>query len=213
MFDLKEKIAQWRQQMLAAGIQSPVPLEELEGHLHEEIERQLKSGLDEQTAFNSAMQTIGSAPTLQIEFMKIESTQEIRRWKLFEVLFLATTFLIPLIVGSQAFYFKDGGFSEMAASQQAAILAAAITFSLLTWVMQMSCRKFSVILTKPIRDAIFVPVLLWVVACIILLPHCAFSDSQKSVISMWAFVPFGIVIGWAWGFAATARKRLTPAGS
>ncbi len=30
MFDLENAIADWRRQMLAAGIQTPVPLEELE---------------------------------------------------------------------------------------------------------------------------------------------------------------------------------------
>ena len=51
MFDLEQSIADWRQQMLAAGIKTPVPLEELEIHLREEIERQMKSGLNEQDAF------------------------------------------------------------------------------------------------------------------------------------------------------------------
>jgi hypothetical protein len=32
--------------MLAAGIETPLPLEELEIHLREEIERQVKSGLN-----------------------------------------------------------------------------------------------------------------------------------------------------------------------
>ena len=39
MFDLEQSITNWRKQMLAAGIKSPVPLEELEIHLREEIER------------------------------------------------------------------------------------------------------------------------------------------------------------------------------
>ena len=45
MFDLEKAIADWRRQMLAAGIKTPVPLEELESHLREEIEQQMKSGL------------------------------------------------------------------------------------------------------------------------------------------------------------------------
>ena len=44
MFDLEQSIAEWRRQMLAAGIKTPVPLEELEIHLREEIEQQMKSG-------------------------------------------------------------------------------------------------------------------------------------------------------------------------
>jgi hypothetical protein len=70
MFHLEQSIADWRKQMLAAGIQTPVPLEELEIHLREEIERQIKSGLDEQVAFNSAVQKIGQAGLLRTEFKK-----------------------------------------------------------------------------------------------------------------------------------------------
>ena len=47
MPDLEKSIAEWRRQMLAAGIKTPVPLEELEIHLREEIEQQMKSGIGE----------------------------------------------------------------------------------------------------------------------------------------------------------------------
>jgi hypothetical protein len=59
MFDLEKSIAEWRKQMLAVGIKSPVPLEELEIHLREEIERQIKSGLNEQNTFEISVQQIG----------------------------------------------------------------------------------------------------------------------------------------------------------
>ena len=56
--------------MLAAGIKTPVPLEELEIHLREETERQLKSGLNEQEAFKAAAQKIGQPDVLKREFQK-----------------------------------------------------------------------------------------------------------------------------------------------
>ena len=68
MFDLEQSITDWRQQMLAAGIKTPVPLEELENHLREEIEQQMKSGRTKQVAFHSAIQTIGPASLLKEEF-------------------------------------------------------------------------------------------------------------------------------------------------
>ena len=74
MFDLEQSIADWRRQMLAAGIKTPVPLEELEIHLREEIERQMKSGLSEQGIFNSAVQKIGEARVVQTEFKKLNQT-------------------------------------------------------------------------------------------------------------------------------------------
>jgi hypothetical protein len=70
MFNLEQSIADWRRQMLAAGIRSPVPLEELEIHLREEIEQQMKSGSSEQDAFNSTVQKIGEAGLLKTEFKK-----------------------------------------------------------------------------------------------------------------------------------------------
>ncbi len=71
MFDLEQTIADWRQQMLAAGIKTPVPLEELEIHLREEIEQQMKSGLDGQRAFEIAVRKTGQANALKNEFKKI----------------------------------------------------------------------------------------------------------------------------------------------
>jgi hypothetical protein len=72
MFDLEKSISEWRQQMLTAGIKTPVPLEELEIHLRESVEQQMKSGLNEQEAFNSAVQKIGRAQVLKSEFKKVE---------------------------------------------------------------------------------------------------------------------------------------------
>jgi hypothetical protein len=65
--------------MLAAGIQNPVPLEELEIHLREEIERHTKSGLNEAEAFQAAAVNIGQAHLLQKEFKKVEKNHKIVR--------------------------------------------------------------------------------------------------------------------------------------
>jgi hypothetical protein len=74
MFNLERSIAEWRKQMLAAGIKTPVPLEELESHLREEVERQMKSGLGEQSAFEISIQRIGQTGTLKTEFAKVGGT-------------------------------------------------------------------------------------------------------------------------------------------
>jgi uncharacterized membrane protein len=71
---LEQSISAWRKQMLAAGIKFPVPLEELEIHLREEIEQQVKSGVNEAAAFNSAVQKIGEVYNLQMEFRKVVGT-------------------------------------------------------------------------------------------------------------------------------------------
>jgi hypothetical protein len=74
MFNLEEAITDWRQQMLAAGIKTPVPLEELESHLREEIGQQTAAGLDEQAAFNLAVRQTGRAEVLKTEFAKAGET-------------------------------------------------------------------------------------------------------------------------------------------
>ena len=75
MFNLDQTILEWRRKMLAGGIKTPVPLDELECHLRDEIEQQIKSGLNQQEAFNIAVQKIGHAHTLENEFKKVGGTQ------------------------------------------------------------------------------------------------------------------------------------------
>jgi hypothetical protein len=70
MFNLEQAIVEWRQKMLAAGIETPVPLEELELHLREEIERQMGKGLAAEKAFERAVQCVGEARPLHKEFRK-----------------------------------------------------------------------------------------------------------------------------------------------
>lgn len=65
--------------MLAAGIKTPVPLEELESHLREEIERQTKSGANSEQAFKLAAEQIGKGESLQEEFRKVEEVERIRK--------------------------------------------------------------------------------------------------------------------------------------
>jgi hypothetical protein len=72
MFNLDQNISEWRRQMLAAGIKTPVPLEELEIHLREEIEQHIKSGLNEAEAFQAAVEKIGQP---------INSERNSRKWK------------------------------------------------------------------------------------------------------------------------------------
>lgn len=74
MFNLEQSIAEWRRQMIAAGIKTPVPLEELESHLCEETEKQIQLGINEQQAFEISVAKIGEIPLVKNEFKKIETT-------------------------------------------------------------------------------------------------------------------------------------------
>jgi hypothetical protein len=74
MFDLEQSIAEWRRQMLAAGIKAPVPLEELESHLREDVENRMRSGVGAQQAFETTVEQIGQTGVLQTEFAKVGGT-------------------------------------------------------------------------------------------------------------------------------------------
>jgi hypothetical protein len=78
MFNLEQSIAEWRRQMLAIGIKTPVPLEELESHLREDVEERMHSGSSAPQAFASAVQQIGHASSLKQEFAKVGGTIQTR---------------------------------------------------------------------------------------------------------------------------------------
>ena len=91
MFNLEQTISEWRKQMLSAGIKTPAPLEELDIHLREEIERHSKSGLNEAEAFQAAVETIGQAQMLQKEFKKVEKRHKIIRAIILDIGWLAAS--------------------------------------------------------------------------------------------------------------------------
>src|SRR5271170_6644818 len=98
MFNLDHAISEWRRQMLAAGIKTPVPLEELENHLREEIERQMKSELNEQKAFEVAVGRIGQANSLKMEFKKVNDVDKAQQRKRAGFIFAAMLGLYSLAI-------------------------------------------------------------------------------------------------------------------
>src|SRR5262245_43327137 len=70
MPDLEQQIAEWRQQMIAGGIKSCDVLDELESHLRDDIERQVRSGTDAPQAFHAAIGRLGTAAALRSGFAK-----------------------------------------------------------------------------------------------------------------------------------------------
>jgi hypothetical protein len=213
MFDLELAIAEWQRQMLAAGIKTPVPLEELEIHLREEIERQTEAGLSETEAFKASVQKIGPAQAVQNEFQKVEAIKENRQWQLVQIMLVAFTGLFPILFTIAGFS-KGGVYWEMTPGQIIAALAAGAAFSLLAWSGRLSYRLFPVIPTKRTRDAIHLvcalPVTLWWMAFLcLILPHYDFTVGQLFVTLLWALLPpMGACIGLFWGMETAARKKV-----
>lgn len=76
MFELEIAISGWRQKMLSAGIKSPVPLEELESHLRDDIARQIQAGVAEADAFELSARRLGPAAALNTEFLRSTYTNK-----------------------------------------------------------------------------------------------------------------------------------------
>lgn len=97
----------------------------------------------------------------------------------------------------------------MTTGQQFSSVAAVVILSLLAVVMPWSCGRFPAVLTNQIRDAILVPVVFGMLGlAFLVLPLFNFTDGERAVVSLWAFAPGGILMGWAWGFATAARKKV-----
>lgn len=212
MFDLEQAIANWRKQMLAAGIQTPVPLEELEIHLREEIERQIKAGLNPQDAFTSAVRKLGSAHTVQTEFMKVDKSHGALHWKLMEIGLTLVTILLPLLFGG--IVLKRASFIDMTAAEELSSLAALAAFSFLAWSGRLGHRFLPIIRAKRIRDVILYSccvslMLWWVVFLNLIVPRQEFTMGEFLVAFTWAFVtPAGACIGLHWGIETAARKEV-----
>jgi len=215
MFDVKQSIAEWRRQMLAAGIKAPVPLEELESHLRDEIERQTKSGQSEEEAFKSAVQNIGPAFMVQNEFEKVEKTEEERKWKEGQIWSGAILGSLQLIVIG-AILFN----SAMTFGQRISGLAAIITSILLVAVGRLSYRSFPVIRAPRMRTVFIliwggVPGIIWcwIFSRFFLTAH-EFPFGQWLTALLWCNCPpLGAFLGLIFGVETAARKKIAIAGS
>ena len=151
MFNLEQAIFEWRRQMLAAGIKTPVPLEELESHLREDVEQQMKSGINAQRAFGIAMGKIGQAPELKMEFKKASAPMEMQKViKLAGVIFVAGALFCPLFMFLPCLQAHE--LSLMARMLALAVYAITVAASVLSW--RYNHRLLPVIRNQPLRRAV-----------------------------------------------------------
>jgi hypothetical protein len=79
MNNFEADIADWRRQLVAAGIESADVLDELESHLREEIERRVRSGGDGSQLFERAVSQFGSPQSLKAGFDRIKERKYMKR--------------------------------------------------------------------------------------------------------------------------------------
>ena len=213
MFNLEQAIADWRRQMLAAGIKTPVPLEELEIHLREEIERRLKLGLSGQKAFQISVQQIGKADVMKSEFEKVDGVKEWREWRLKQIMFFAVLGMTSLVF-APILLLKLGTLSGISSTQQMSGFAALVVMITFAGIGQFGYKLFPVILNKRLRDVICTSVsvvmAIWLgIFFRVILQRVDFTLEQLFIAISWGFfAPFGAMAGLTIGLERAARKSM-----
>jgi len=195
MFDLEQSIAEWRRQMLAAGIKTPVPLEELEIHLREDIAQQMQSGFSAQQAFGIAVKKIGQALELKREFKKISAPMEMQKIiKLAGVICVAVALFCQLLFCSPlafAFVFAHGlRVSLLTRIFDLAVLVIPVAITVLSW--KYNHKLLPVIRNQPLRRAVgivcYVGCLLWIRFVLFHLPTDATGSFALSQFLLFVFL-------------------------
>jgi hypothetical protein len=75
MFELERAISDWRREMQSRGIKGAKTLDELENHLRDDVDEQVRSGMEIQLAFELTRARIGQSESLRLEFRKIRLTE------------------------------------------------------------------------------------------------------------------------------------------
>ena len=210
MFNLEQSITEWRQRMLAAGVKTPVPFEELESHLRDEIERNLRLGQSESEAFEAAVQTIGPARAVQSEFEKFEALEDAHQWKHGQIWFGTILGLLQLVVIASVLFN-----SYMTFGQRMSGLAAIGTSMLLVGFMGLIRRRFPVIWDGRTRTVVgfvsgVVPAVVWsLIAAQFLLVGHEYPFGQWLASVLWTTCPpLAVCLGIIMGFETAARKEI-----
>jgi hypothetical protein len=183
MFNLEQAISEWRQQLAAGGIKTPDVLDELESHLREDVDQQVRSGLNRQQAFQDAAQRFGQASVLKAEFRKADKTAALRLKRI-------------VLAGSGLLYLAASSYSlvthEMA-GQERLLGFLALGFSILSgfglrygsrWVRAEGRTRTTLGVGSTILSVGWFTCFM-----LLILPHLDFTISQLVVALLWALVP------------------------
>lgn len=197
--------------MTAGGIKEPAVLDELESHLREEIDRQMRAGANQERAFAIAEQKIGPANALKTEFRKSGSASLLERLMI-GIAALVVTFGIFLMSVTIVFCYDSWGERSVGFAALGLILLAIFGFP-------QTARVLPAILPQGRRFALQVACLL--AGCGIgtfffqlVLAHLEGRvDGQLPPIGYWGLIPVAIGLGLACGVEKAARRDMTPGGA
>jgi hypothetical protein len=204
MFELEKAIEQWRRQMSARGLKTSEVLKELEGHLREDVEQQVRAGENVQRAFEAAVRRLGQADALRTEFKKTAGTPAAR------MMALACALLVGFILWMSGYTFVK---LELSAGEQ--VLAyAAVGFSLIVacgW--RYAVPLLPVIPNRRARMAVGLGCIASGFVCsnlfcqFVLPPFERGLDSQLPAIGFWAVVPIAVFSCTGVGLMMSVRDR------
>jgi cation transport ATPase len=215
MFDLEKQIVEWRQKLLAAGIKAPVPLDELENHLRSEIERLMQAGMDAKESCETAMEKMGAANALQIEFAKVEKENRAAREARLTLVFSLMAIWGMAAAMAVLVVFRVGTFSEMTSAQQNSAYAALSLMLFFGFGGRFGHKFFPRIGRKQIRYAICVSAgavmaVWWTILFWVILPRHDYSLAEILLLIIWGFVmPVGLIVGLCAGIETAARQIKT----
>ena len=208
MFNFDKAISAWRQQMLAAGIKSPVPLEELENHVREDVEQQMRAGLNVEQAFVLAVSRIGQAQALKAEFDHAGRTGQTSRNR--KLLLSFTLLFAGLVLWLSAITFSEAGMSF--GQQLLALTAVVLTISgAFGW--RYALRFIPVISNKFLRLQAGLGLLVLAFCYVnafnyIVLPRIVGISEQLGLMALfWGFFPGAILGCLGIGVAMSERER------
>jgi hypothetical protein len=220
MRNLNAKIAEWRSRMAAGGIKFPAVLDELESHLREEIERQVRLGIKEGEAFEIAARKIGDSDLLKAEFAKVAGSKEARAGKVLGIACCLAA--LPLSVFAIPNFLM---IHELPAGERAlSVLAILLTFlSIASW--RFSHKFLPVIHNRTVRLAAAVACglagLAWLsvfgaLLPTVIVPHLftgSIGEDFRPVFAMgtamlWAMALTAVLGAIAYGLEGAARRQL-----
>ncbi|MDB6122597.1 MAG: hypothetical protein JWQ71_1590 [Pedosphaera sp.] len=187
MFNFENAIAAWRKQMSAGGIKTSVVLDELETHLRDDVEQQLRSGINAQQTFESAAQHIGKAVTLKNEFSKVDHTGGQKRE--FSGNFGVAFALIYLFASTFALMKIEMNLSERILGFSAGIMVV-LSFCSLQFRGKFLPPVHNCQARKAIQFACTLSALVWLPSYFyLILPRFDFTLDRLVAAILWAIVP------------------------
>lgn len=214
MFNLDEAMAEWRTRMVAAGIKSPAVLDELESHLREDVDERMRSGSNAPVAFAAAVERLGQANRLKVEFEQAEGKVALGRQGWLRTFAMA----VGILSGIYFLGFSACGLlkHELGAWHRVLGFSALGAMGVLGTGSLLLSRRFLGTAEPRIKTAAaFGGPALWIAWMLgffhVILPHCELETASLIVALLWALVPGAVLVGASLGLAEGQPKK--PAAS